>query len=158
MQYNTVQCSIEGTPLVDTPASPGRKHVQKFIKGSRKGGVHMRQYNVVQCHCWAPLRPSTLMDCWSSSLLLPIPLHRGPRCSYIMAEALADRLAEAAAEVIHRDVRKDLWGYATKEDLSVDDLLKVKYQGIRPAPGYPSQPDHTEKQTMWQVRPQCSRL
>lgn len=70
-----------------------------------------------------------------------------------MAEALADRLAEAAAEVIHRDVRKDLWGYAKEEDLSVDDLLKVKYQGIRPAPGYPSQPDHTEKQTMWQVRP-----
>jgi len=54
-----------------------------------------------------------------------------------MAEALADRLAEAAAEVMHRDVRKDLWGYATQEDLSVDDLLKVRYQGIPPCAGVP---------------------
>jgi Vitamin B12 dependent methionine synthase, activation domain len=46
-------------------------------------------------------------------------------------------------------VRKDLWGYAPDENLSCDDMLKVKYQGIRPAPGYPSQPDHTEKNAMW---------
>lgn len=48
-------------------------------------------------------------------------------------------------------VRKDLWGYAPDEDLSCDDMLKVKYQGIRPAPGYPSQPDHTEKNAMWEL-------
>lgn len=71
--------------------------------------------------------------------------------SYIMAEALADRLAEAAAEVLHRRVRTEFWGYAKEEGLSVDDLLKVKYQGIRPAPGYPSQPDHTEKGIMWDL-------
>ncbi|CAI5939776.1 unnamed protein product [Closterium sp. NIES-64] len=71
--------------------------------------------------------------------------------SYIMAEAIADRLAEAAAEVLHRDVRKEVWGYAKEENLSVDELLKVKYQGIRPAPGYPSQPDHTEKPVMWRL-------
>mmetsp|Transcript_8675 Transcript_8675/g.31978 ORF Transcript_8675/g.31978 Transcript_8675/m.31978 type:complete len:1373 (+) Transcript_8675:189-4307(+) len=71
--------------------------------------------------------------------------------SYIMAEALADRLAEAFAEVLHAQVRKDYWGYAKGEDLSADDLLKVKYAGIRPAPGYPSQPDHTEKSTMWEL-------
>lgn len=73
----------------------------------------------------------------------------GDDYSYIMAEALADRLAEAFAEVLHEMTRKDLWGYAPDESLSAEDLLKVKYQGIRPAPGYPSQPDHTEKETMW---------
>merc|ERR1719399_1326228 len=71
--------------------------------------------------------------------------------SFIMAEAIADRLAEAFAEVIHVMIRKDLWGYAPDENLSVDDLIKVRYDGIRPAPGYPSQPDHTEKQTMWDL-------
>ena len=76
---------------------------------------------------------------------------KGDDYSYIMAEALADRLAEAFAEVLHLKVRKELWGYAPDEDLSPDDLLKVKYQGIRPAPGYPSQPDHTEKETMWEM-------
>jgi 5-methyltetrahydrofolate--homocysteine methyltransferase len=71
--------------------------------------------------------------------------------SYIMAEAIADRLAEAFAEYVHLVVRKDLWGYAANEDFSVEDLLKVRYQGLRPAPGYPSQPDHTEKATMWKL-------
>lgn len=49
------------------------------------------------------------------------------------------------------EVRKQYWGYAPDENLSVADLIKVKYQGIRPAPGYPSQPDHTEKTTMWNL-------
>ena len=48
-------------------------------------------------------------------------------------------------------VRKEMWGYAPDENLSYDDLLKVRYQGIRPAPGYPTQPDHTEKKTMWDL-------
>jgi len=69
----------------------------------------------------------------------------------IMAKALGDRLAEALAEILHRDVRTTLWGYAPKEKLSQSELIKVKYQGIRPAAGYPSQPDHTEKSTMWQI-------
>ena len=68
-----------------------------------------------------------------------------------MAEALADRLAEAIAEVLHQRVRIDLWGYAKDEDMSLSDLLKVRYEGIRPAPGYPSQPDHTEKLAMWDI-------
>jgi 5-methyltetrahydrofolate--homocysteine methyltransferase len=71
--------------------------------------------------------------------------------SFIMAEALADRLAEGFAEVLHIIVRKDLWGYAPDENLSTEDLIKVRYSGIRPAPGYPSQPDHTEKTTMWEL-------
>jgi len=71
--------------------------------------------------------------------------------SKIMVQALADRLVEAFAEKLHRDMRVAHWGYAAQESLSHDDLLKVKYDGIRPAPGYPSQPDHTEKRTMWDL-------
>jgi 5-methyltetrahydrofolate--homocysteine methyltransferase len=69
----------------------------------------------------------------------------------IMLQALADRLAEAYAESLHARVRRELWGYAPAEALDAADMLKVKYQGIRPAPGYPSQPDHTEKRTMWRL-------
>lgn len=69
----------------------------------------------------------------------------------IMAKALADRLAEAFAEVLHEIVRKELWAYAADENLDTADLLKIKYEGIRPAPGYPSQPDHTEKSVMWEL-------
>merc|ERR1719491_2394527 len=69
----------------------------------------------------------------------------------ILLEAVADRLAEAFAELIHLKIRKNLWGYAADENLSLEDLLKVRYQGIRPAPGYPSQPDHREKKTMWDL-------
>ena len=64
----------------------------------------------------------------------------------IMVKALADRLAEAFAEKLHEDVRKIHWGYAANsEQLDKQGLFHEKYQGIRPAPGYPSQPDHTEK-------------
>ena len=71
--------------------------------------------------------------------------------SKIMAQALADRFVEAFAEYLHREIRVNMWGYAADEQLNEADLLKVKYDGIRPAPGYPSQPDHTEKTTMWNV-------
>ncbi|CAM9123188.1 unnamed protein product [Ectocarpus fasciculatus] len=71
--------------------------------------------------------------------------------SKIMIQALADRLVEAFAELVHKDIRMSTWGYAPDEVLECDDLLKVKYQGIRPAPGYPTQPDHTEKSTMWNL-------
>jgi 5-methyltetrahydrofolate--homocysteine methyltransferase len=69
----------------------------------------------------------------------------------IMAKALCDRLAEAFAEAMHAKVRRELWGYAKNENLSNDDLILEKYQGIRPAPGYPAQPDHTEKATLWKL-------
>lgn len=71
--------------------------------------------------------------------------------SKIMSQALADRFVEAFAEYLHREIRVNLWGYAPDEQLNEADLLKIKYDGIRPAPGYPSQPDHTEKTTMWNV-------
>ena len=69
----------------------------------------------------------------------------------IMLKALADRLAEAFAERLHELVRKDLWGYVPNETLDNDALIDEKYQGIRPAPGYPACPDHTEKALLWQL-------
>jgi len=71
--------------------------------------------------------------------------------SRIIVKALADRLAEAFAEAMHARVRRQLWGYAGAETLSNEDLILEKYQGIRPAPGYPAQPDHTEKATLWEL-------
>ncbi|CAN0051218.1 unnamed protein product, partial [Discosporangium mesarthrocarpum] len=71
--------------------------------------------------------------------------------SKIMVQALADRFVEAFAERIHADIRRDIWGYAPEEKVEGEDLFKLMYQGIRPAPGYPSQPDHTEKKTMWDL-------
>ena len=76
---------------------------------------------------------------------------RGEIDRSIMLEALADRLAEAFAELIHLRIRKELWGYVPNEDLPLASLLKVKYQGIRPAGGYPSQPDHREKKVLWDL-------
>ena len=69
----------------------------------------------------------------------------------IMIQAVADRLAEAFAEYLHQEVRKDIWGYAPDENLSNDDLIREKYQGIRPAPGYPACPEHTEKGSLWEL-------
>ncbi len=69
----------------------------------------------------------------------------------IMTVALADRLAEAFVERLHQRVRKELWGYAGSEQLAVAELLAERYQGIRPAPGYPACPDHTEKRTLWRL-------
>ncbi|WP_286875437.1 vitamin B12 dependent-methionine synthase activation domain-containing protein, partial [Marinimicrobium sp. UBA4509] len=69
----------------------------------------------------------------------------------IMVKALADRLAEAFAEHMHRRVRTEFWGYQPDETLSNDELIREKYQGIRPAPGYPACPDHTEKATLFRV-------
>ncbi|MFK5691139.1 methionine synthase [Ornithinimicrobium sp. LYQ92] len=71
--------------------------------------------------------------------------------SAIMVQVIADRLAEAFAEWAHREVRTRIWGYAPEEDLPVDELIKERYDGIRPAPGYPAQPDHTEKFTLWSL-------
>jgi 5-methyltetrahydrofolate--homocysteine methyltransferase len=67
-----------------------------------------------------------------------------------MVQALGDRVAEAMAEMMHKKMR-DLWGYGKEENLSPEDLIKEKYRGIRPAPGYPACPDHTEKETLWRL-------
>ena len=69
----------------------------------------------------------------------------------IMAQAIADRFAEAFAEYLHKQVRTKHWGYASDEDLSNEELIKETYKGIRPAPGYPACPDHLEKETIWEL-------
>jgi len=69
----------------------------------------------------------------------------------IMLQALADRLAEAFAECLHERVRKEFWGYAKDENLSNEALIRESYQGIRPAPGYPACPDHTEKYKLFEL-------
>lgn len=71
--------------------------------------------------------------------------------SAILVKALADRFAEACAEYLHEKVRKEIWGYASSEDLSNEERIDEKYRGIRPAPGYPACPDHLEKKTIWQI-------
>ncbi len=71
--------------------------------------------------------------------------------SAILASALADRLSEAFAELLHHQVRTSLWQYSGEECLAPEELHRMRYSGIRPAPGYPTQPDHTEKLTMWEA-------
>ena len=71
--------------------------------------------------------------------------------SAIMLKALTDRLAEAFAERLHHRVRTEYWGYAVNESLNNEALIAEKYQGIRPAPGYPACPDHTEKPLLWKL-------
>ncbi len=78
-------------------------------------------------------------------------LAKGDDYSSIIVKALADRFAEAFAEYMHEQVRRELWGYAADEGLTSEDLIAEKYRGIRPAPGYPSQPDHTEKKTLFDL-------
>ena len=68
-----------------------------------------------------------------------------------MTKALADRLAEALAERMHERVRRELWGYAPDEALANEDLIAERYQGIRPAPGYPATPDHLAKRTLFEL-------
>jgi 5-methyltetrahydrofolate--homocysteine methyltransferase len=69
----------------------------------------------------------------------------------IMVKAVADRLAEGFAEYLHAQVRKEYWGYAADETLSNEELIRENYQGIRPAPGYPACPEHTEKGLIWEL-------
>jgi len=69
----------------------------------------------------------------------------------IMVKAIADRLAEAFAEHLHERIRKEFWGYSEDENLSNEELIKEKYTGIRPAAGYPAQPDHTEKPIIFKL-------
>jgi 5-methyltetrahydrofolate--homocysteine methyltransferase len=84
--------------------------------------------------------------------------YKGDDYSIIMIRILGDRIAEAAAELIHERIRKEYWGYSPDENLSADNLFKSKYRGIRPAPGYPACPDHTEKQTLFELLEAQNRI
>ncbi|MGF1740686.1 methionine synthase [Vibrio profundum] len=76
---------------------------------------------------------------------------QGDDYNAIMIQAVADRLAEAFAEYLHQKVRQDIWGYSPDESLSCEELIRERYQGIRPAPGYPACPEHTEKGAIWDL-------
>jgi cobalamin-dependent methionine synthase I len=78
-------------------------------------------------------------------------VHAHDDYSSILVKALSDRIAEAFAEAMHQRVRKEFWGYAPNETLTPDELISHTYRGIRPAPGYPAQPDHTEKVTLFRL-------
>ena len=69
----------------------------------------------------------------------------------IMVKVIADRLAEALTEQLHEKVRREFWGYASEEDLNNNEMIKEKYSGIRPAPGYPACPEHSEKDKIWEI-------
>ena len=95
---------------------------------------------------------------WIGAFVVSAPLDDEAMLSYknddyatIMIRILSDRIAEAAAEYLHERVRKEHWGFAAGEDLTLDDLLKIRYRGIRPAPGYPACPDHTEKRIIFDL-------
>ena len=77
--------------------------------------------------------------------------YRNDDYATIMIRILSDRLAEAAAEWMHEKIRREYWGYSAEEDLDIEGLLRVKYKGIRPAPGYPACPDHTEKRVLFDL-------
>ena len=77
--------------------------------------------------------------------------YRDDDYALIMIRILSDRIAEAAAEYLHEQIRKKFWGYSADENLGIEDLLRIKYKGIRPAPGYPACPDHTEKRTIFDL-------
>merc|ERR1712228_805038 len=91
------------------------------------------------------------VSCFGCDALVERYMKENDDYSKIMSQALADRFVESFAEYLHRVIRTDMWGYAKDEKLDEADLLKIKYDGTRPAPGYPSQPDHTEKTTMWEL-------
>ncbi len=78
-------------------------------------------------------------------------VNEGNDYASIMFKAAGDRLAEAFAEYLHERVRKEIWGYAKEENFTPQELIAVRYRGIRPAPGYPACPDHLEKSTIWNL-------
>ena len=77
--------------------------------------------------------------------------YRNDDYAVIMIRILSDRIAEASAEWLHERIRKEYWGYAADENLTTEEMLAVKYKGIRPAPGYPACPDHTEKRVLFDL-------
>lgn len=115
------------------------------------------QYNVALADFISPKEKSDFIGAFACSTGFGIDEHvtkfekAHDDYSAIMLKALADRLAEALAEYLHQVVRKDIWGYARNEKLSNEELINESYDGIRPAPGYPAQPDHLEKLTIWKL-------
>ena len=120
-----------------TPGKPNRA-LSDFIAAAEDGvQSHLGIFAVTSGHGLQPLVEAAQAD------------HDDYRA--ILLKAVADRLAEAFAEYLHERVRRDMWGFETGEALANEELISEAYRGIRPAPGYPAQPDHTEKETIWDL-------
>ncbi|MBD8869493.1 MULTISPECIES: methionine synthase [Bacteria] len=153
--YGLFPASAHGDDLeVDTGAGPVRLH-QLRQQGEHREGVPNRSL----ADFVAPAETGLADHVGAFAVTAGIGL--GPRVqqfrdelddySAILLEALADRLAEAFAERLHERVRTEFWGYVDEETLGNEDLIAERYQGIRPAPGYPACPEHTEKLTLWSL-------
>ena len=126
---NVVAISLPvGFYLVPPPAPGDQERIDAIMLGEYPLGTWLRQEQLAQ-------RFEAAHDDYSS----------------IMLKVLADRLAEAFAERLHERVRREFWGYAPDERLGNDQMIREEYRGIRPAPGYPACPDHTEKATLWRL-------
>ena len=142
-------------------ADPARAEVRTTLHQLRQQGEHRHNVpNRSMADFVAPRSTPAGAEDWVGAFAVTAGLGAGDRVkafraelddySAILLESLADRLAEAFAERLHQRVRTEFWGYAT-ESLTNDDLIAERYRGIRPAPGYPACPDHTEKRTIWEL-------
>jgi 5-methyltetrahydrofolate--homocysteine methyltransferase len=133
------------------------KQIAKFHSLRQQSKKPAGQYNVALSDFVSPKGKQDYIGAFALTTGIGIDAHVArfeadhDDYSAIMLKALADRLAEAFAELMHKKVRKEFWGYAKNEDLKNEELIKEEYAGIRPAPGYPAQPDHTEKNTIWKL-------
>jgi len=137
----------------------GTRHLQTFLTLRQQTRKTAGQPNFALADFVAPVDngPRDYIGCFAVSAGFGLDemeaTFRAEHDDYqlIMAKALADRFAEAAAEWLHREVRVNYWGYAVGEHFTTDELIQEKYLGIRPAPGYPACPDHLEKNTIWKL-------
>lgn len=139
----------------------GKNKIEKFHTIRQQTQKPAGQYNVALSDFIKPqasgLKPQDYIGTFALTTGIGIDEHVArfekdhDDYSAIMLKALADRLAEAFAELMHKKVRKEIWSYAANENFTNEELIKEEYAGIRPAPGYPAQPDHTEKPVIWKL-------
>ncbi|MCZ4255214.1 methionine synthase [Sulfitobacter sp. G21635-S1] len=151
------------------PANARGDDIQLFTDSSRSGDL-ARLHTLRQQHAKRPGRPNVALadfvapdgtDDWVGGFVVTAGAqeaeiakrfdNENDNYSAILVKALADRFAEAMAEMLHQRVRRSYWAYAADETFAPDELVGEPYQGIRPAPGYPAQPDHTEKRTLFSL-------
>ena len=144
---------------VEVMAPDGEHHLGTFyfLRQQRKKAVGLPNFSLVDYLAPASSGKQDFLGCFAvtagEGLEEVVNHYEKDHDDYhaILAKSLADRLAEAFAEWLHWRVRTDYWGYAHQETLNNEQLIAEKYQGIRPAPGYPACPDHTEKQTLFRL-------
>ena len=145
---------------IEVYSDPSRQQIKARIVGLRQQTVHAGDSpNLSLSDFIAPLESGISDSIGAFAVTAGIGLDQMVKkfdkeqdvYNSIMAKALTDRLAEAFAEYLHEHIRKQHWGYAAAESLDSKDLIKEQYRGIRPAPGYPANPDHSQKEIIWQL-------